>query len=195
MRTLVTVCLLAALALRTGEARAGAWRADLSNSSIVFSVRHLVINDVRGRFSRFTASFELEGDRPSMRSLRVAIEAAGLDTGHDGRDSHVRGSDFFDVEEHREIVFETSSVEPHGDELRATGLLHLHGVSRPVTIPLTLTEAIRDPWGNERRGVHATFTLDRRDWDMTWSETLDGGGLVVGAEVRVTASLELVSVR
>lgn len=192
MRTFLSLGLLASLLFSAASARAEPWHADTANSSVAFAVRHLLINDVRGRFARFTASLELDGDVPDVSSVRVAIDAASVDTGHDGRDSHLRGPDFFAADAHPEIVFEATTLEWRDGELLATGPLALHGVTREVTIPLTITAAVRDPWGNERRGVQAAFQLNRRDWDMTWSETLDGGGLVVGDDVRVTASLELV---
>jgi polyisoprenoid-binding protein YceI len=189
---LPVACLVTA-SLLPARTFAEEWRSDLSNSSISFSVRHLVINDVRGSFARFAVTLDLEPERDAgVSAVRIRIEPASVDTGHDGRDSHLRGPDFFDVGEHPEIAFEATRIERRGEDLLATGPLRLLGVTREVTIPFTVTQAVRDPWGNDRRGVRATFPLRRRDWGMTWSQTLDGGGLVVGDEVQVTANLEIV---
>ncbi len=191
MRTLTLLMLLSVVPLARPVA-ADTWRADPANSSISFSVRHLMINDVKGTFGAFETVLELDEESGVPERVEVTIEAQSLDTGHDGRDEHLRAPDFLDVQQFPRIRFEARRSGRDAGTMELTGPLTLHGVTKEVTIPLEISPSIRDPWGNERRGLVATLVVDRRDWGITWSEALDGGGLVVGNEVTVSAHLELV---
>jgi polyisoprenoid-binding protein YceI len=170
------------------------WTIDQAHSSVAFSVRHMMVSTVRGAFTKFSGAVATTGGDPAAAKVDVTIDAASIDTREANRDNHLRSTDFFDVPKFPTITFVSKSVEKTAGGLKVTGDLTLHGVTREVELEVTdLTEPIRDPWGNLRVGAHATTTVDRRDFGMTWNKALETGGVVVGVGVTITIDLELVT--
>ncbi|HET9293564.1 MAG TPA: YceI family protein [Gemmatimonadales bacterium] len=169
------------------------WSIDPTHSSIEFSVRHLGISTVRGRFRSFSGTVEVAPDgRPT--ALEARIDATSIDTGVEQRDAHLRSPDFFDTEQHPEILFRSTAVTAARDgKLRVTGDLSIKGQARPVSFEVELTAAMRDPWGNIRTAASATGLLDRRDWGLTWNQALEFGGWVVGDTIRFAIEVEAVA--
>jgi polyisoprenoid-binding protein YceI len=169
------------------------WSIDPTHSSIEFSVRHLGISTVRGRFRSFTGTVEVAPNgRPT--ALAARIDATSIDTGVEQRDAHLRSPDFFDSERHPEILFRSTAVTAARDgKLRVTGDLTIKGQARPVSFELELTAAMKDPWGNTRAAASATGLLDRRDWGLTWNQALEFGGWVVGDTIRFALEVEAVA--
>ncbi len=173
-----------------------AWAAtkfslDPSHTSVGFSIRHMLISTVRGSFSGIGGEIVYDPDDPTRSSVRVEIDAASIDTGNKDRDNHLKGPDFFDVENYPKIIFESTKVEKRGDNWVAYGKLTIKGVTREIAIPFRLNGPIKDPWGNLRIGVEAeTITLNRQDFGISWNQVLDAGGLAVGNEVSVYIAAE-----
>lgn len=189
---LVFAASLLALGAYAQEEKA-VWRHDPAHSSVGFSVRHMMVSNVRGEFAQFSVAVTTVGDKPETAQVEVSIQAASIDTRIADRDKHLRSPDFLDVEKYPTISFVSRKVEPAGDgKFRLTGGLTIKGVTKPVVLEGELSPVMKDPWGNLRVGVHATTTINRKDFGVSWHKVLDTGELVVGDEVRVILDVELV---
>jgi len=169
------------------------WTLDTSHSSIRFSVRHLVIAKVHGRFARWTGV--LTGDQavPTSWNLDVHIDASSIDTNEPKRDEHLRSADFLDVEHFPELTFRSRSVEKVGEKhLRVSGDLTIRGVTRPVVFDTELLGQAKDPWGNDRLGFEAKTSLERKDFGLVWNQVLESGGLAVADKVEIALEVEAV---
>ncbi len=184
-----------ALSLLTAPspARAAVWTIDSAHSTAAFSIRHMMISNVRGQFGHLEGTVEIEGDDPATARVDVSIDPASIDTGEPRRDAHLRSADFFDVAAHPTMGYASRRIEKVGDRYRVVGDLTMHGVTREVVLDVDeVTPPIRDQRGVLRRGVSASGTLDRKDFGLTWNRLLETGGVVVGDEVRLTIDLELI---
>jgi len=174
-------------------ANAVAYAIDPAHAAAHFRVRHLMVAHVRGELGQVTGEVVLDPADPSASRVEAVIDAAGIDTRNAERDAHLRSADFLDVASHPRVVFRSTSVRPAGDgRLQVTGDLTLHGVTRSVTLDVELSDEIKDPWGNAKRGVSATAKVNRKEFGITWNAAMDGGGLVVGEVVEVSIEAELV---
>ena len=169
------------------------WQIDPAHSAAHFSVRHLMISNVRGEFTKLSGSATIDMADPSKSKVDVTIDAASINTREPQRDEHLRSSDFFDVARFPSLTFRSTRVEAHGaDEFKVTGELTLHGVTREVVLDVEgPTPAIKDPWGNVRAGVTATAKINRKDFGLVWNAVTEAGCLVVGDEVKITIEAEL----
>ena len=171
---------------------AGTWDIDPVHSEVSFVVRHMVVSKVRGRFNEFTGTIVTAED-PLASSVEATIDAASIDTNQDQRDAHVRSADFLDVESHPSITFTSTALRANGDDWVLDGDLTIRGVTKPAVLEVTgLKPAIKDPWGLQRTAVSGTTKINRQDFGLTYSETLDNGGLVVGNEVEITLDVEMI---
>ena len=172
---------------------AGDYKIDPMHSVIGFAIRHLEINWVEGRFKDFTGTIRYDDADITRSAVEFTAKVESIDTGVEPRDKHLRTADFFEVEKYPEMTFKSTRVERKG---KMGGVLHgdltLKGVTRQVSLPFTITGAIKDPWGNTRFGVNAKTVINRRDYGITWGKPLDGGGLDVGNEVTINLQLEAV---
>lgn len=169
------------------------WTLDSTHSTIDFSVKHLGIATVRGRFRTFSASAETAADG-KLATVEATIDANSIDTGVEQRDQHLRSPDFFDVAKYPEIRFVSTGIKPNGSgESVVTGDLTLHGVTRPVTFTLEQGSVIKDPWGNKRIASTVTGKLSRKDWGLTWNQALELGGVMVSDEVKFTFEVQVVA--
>jgi polyisoprenoid-binding protein YceI len=170
---------------------AGTWTIDPVHSEVGFSVRHMMISKVRGKFSAFSGTIVV-GDDPLSSSVEASIEVASIDTGDDTRDNHLRSADFFDVEHHPNLVFRSTAVRPNGSDYQLDGELTIRGTTRPVTLDLELNGVGPDPWGGTRAGFSARTSISRKDFGMEFNIPIDGGGVVVGDKVDITLEIEAV---
>jgi polyisoprenoid-binding protein YceI len=168
---------------------------DPVHSSIGFSARHLVINSVKGKFTDFSGTLSYDEGDITKSSVNVTIKAASIDTGTAGRDKDLRSANFLDAEKFPELTFQSQRIEKKGDGYVAVGTLMMHGVSKEIALPFTITGKIKDPWGGTRMGIEAGITLDRRDYGMNYGKTVDGGGLVVGNDVKIEIAAEAVKAK
>lgn len=168
------------------------YEIDTTHSSIDFSIRHLVIAKVRGRFTKFRGTIELDAADLSKSTVSVEIEAASISTNEDKRDAHLRSADFFDVENYPLLTFTSKQVEVDGSDLRVTGALSIHGVTRDVVLLVESLGTAKDPYGNERIAFAAKTSIDRKVFGLHWNQLLDAGGFMVGDKVEIGLDVEAV---
>jgi len=166
------------------------YELDLAHSSVGFSAKHLVISNTKGQFKEFTGIIILDEKNISKSSVNVTIKTASISTDNERRDNHLKSADFLDVEKHPEITFKSKSVMKTDDGYRMVGNLTIHGVTKEVTIPFTLVGPV-EAMGT-RIGLEASLTIKRLDYGVSWSKTLDNGGLVVSNEVKITLEVEAI---
>lgn len=172
-------------------AKPGLWRIDPAHSGLEFSVRHLMVSRVRGRFPGISGTVLTDGTVQGTQ-VSVEVDATGVDTRNPDRDTHLRSADFFDTGLYPQITFVSSSVVAEGEnEFLVSGDLTIRNETRPVQIRVVHEGTTRDPWGSDRAGFSATFRIDRRDFGLTWNQALEAGGVMVSNEVDLTADLEL----
>ena len=190
-----TAIAVAAFALSAPKlAAASTWEIDSGHSVAAFSVRHLMVSNVRGELGKVTGTIHLDDKDISRSTVEATIDATTLSTRDDKRDQHLKGADFFDVGHHPKLTFKSKQVQPAGPgKLKVVGDLTLHGVTREVTLQVDGPAAeVKDPWGNTKSGVSATARINRKDFGMSWNKSLDAGGVAVADEVAVNIELELV---
>ncbi len=166
---------------------------DKAHSEATFQVRHLVTR-VRGRFTDFAGTIEADQENPSRSSVKVTIQTASIDTDQPDRDTHLRSADFFKVDEFPTLSFVSTSISPAGGNIyTVVGNLTICGVTKPVMVPVTFLGKATDPWGNQRAGFEAEFTINRKDFGLTWNAALETGGFLVGDEVRISVSFQAIA--
>jgi polyisoprenoid-binding protein YceI len=173
---------------------ASTWEIDPAHTSVQFSVRHLMISNVRGELRKVAGTVQADDQDPTRSVIEATIDPASIDTREAKRDEHLRSADFLDVEHYPTITFRSKKITKTADRrYKVVGDLTLHGVTREVTLDVDgPTPPMTDPRGNVRAGAQATTRIDRRDFGITWSKALDGGGVVVGNDLDVTIDVEAV---
>lgn len=172
---------------------AGAWSVDPVHSSVAFQVLNMGIVWVNGVFTEFSGTLESTTGELAGVKARGAVEVASLDTRSEQRDQHLRSAEFFDAENHPQITFKSTRIEPDGDGLRVVGELTIKGITREVQLHATVRGAVEDPWGSQRVGVEATGTLNRRDFDLNWDARTPSGAQLASDEVRLILHLGAVN--
>jgi polyisoprenoid-binding protein YceI len=164
---------------------AGTWSVDPIHSTVGFSVKHLGIATVRGKFEDFAGTLEIgEGDETAR--AYGTVQGVSINTGDSGRDDHLRSADFFGVEQNPELRFESTAIEHVDDEtFEITGDLTMNGVTKQIKLTAEVQGEETDPWGNERVALEVTGQLNRGDWDMTFNQALGSGNLLVGEKVKL----------
>jgi polyisoprenoid-binding protein YceI len=169
------------------------WNIDSAHTSVNFSVRHMMITNVRGQFDQISGTVEFNPERPAESSIDVRINAASINTREPQRDGHLKSPDFLDVENYPEISFKSRQIEVIDDTSgRVTGDLTIRGVARPVTLEVEYAGMSRSPWGTNVAGFTATTSINRKDWGLTWNVALETGGVLVGDSIKITIEIELV---
>ena len=168
------------------------WNFDHMHSGIDFTVRHLLVSKVRGRFNKWSGNLELDEENYANSSCEVEIDLASVDTHAAHRDTHFRSADFFDEEKFPSMTFKSTSVAEKGaHRLAVTGNLTLHGVTKKVVLDVEHPGVIaKDPWGKRRAGFTATATINRKDFGVSFNQVLDQGGLALSEEVAITLEIE-----
>lgn len=170
-----------------------AYKIDPTHATAQFKVRHLMVSNVRGELGEVTGEVAFDAADPARSRIEARIDATGIDTRNADRDAHLKSADFLDVAHHPAITFRSTQVRPGaGGAYEVDGELTIRGTTRPVTLAAEVSDEIRDPWGNAKRGVVATARLDRRAFGLTWNAVMESGGIVVGETVDVTIEAELV---
>jgi polyisoprenoid-binding protein YceI len=168
----------------------GSYSVDPSHSNVGFEVRHMGIATVRGRFGTFAGTIDATGDAPRLNGT---VEVATIDTGDANRDGHLKGPEFFDADAHPQIAFSATTNEVEaGGPLTLTGEITIKGITRPLELTGELAENGEDPWGHERIGLELTGSIDRREFDLKWNQTLPNGNLLVANEVKLVVSVSAV---
>jgi polyisoprenoid-binding protein YceI len=174
--------------------QAQTWTIDQAHSAAHFAVRHMMVSTVRGDMGKITGTVTFEPTQPSAGSIEASIDVAGIDTREPGRDTHLKSADFFDVANFPTMTFKSRKIDTAaGGGYKVVGDLTLRGVTKEVVLDAEpLRPAIKDQRGATRTGTTATTKINRQDFGVKWSRTLDGGGVVVSDEVSITIDVELV---
>lgn len=190
-RSIIVLTLILALIPASTTLAADKYTIDPAHCHIGFSVRHLVINNIRGRFTDYEGSIIYDEQDITRSSVEITIKAQSVNTDVQPRDEHLRTSEFFDVAKFPDITFKSTRVEKRGTGFAATGLFTMHGVAKEITIPFKINGK-NNFQGGTHLGVEGTVVIDRRDFGISWSATLDNGGLVVGNDVTIELNIEAV---
>lgn len=173
-------------------ANASTWEIDPVHTHAGFSVRHLMVSNVRGEFGAVAGTVEIDEADPAKSKVEATIDAGSIDTRDAKRDEHLRSADFLDVAKHPKITFKSTAVRKAGKGWKIVGDLTLHGVTREVVLATSgPTPEVKAPWGQIKRGLTATTRIRRKDFGVSWNQALDGGGVVLGEEVDITLEVEL----
>jgi polyisoprenoid-binding protein YceI len=170
---------------------AATYDIDPSHSEVGFSVRHMMVSKVRGRFSDVAGTVVIADD-PLASSVEVTIGTASIDTRDEKRDAHLRSGDFFDVERYPSLTYRSTKVIAAGGQWLVEGDLTLNGVTRNVPLTVSFEGGATDPWGGVRAGFSARAELDREDFGLSWNQTLETGGVIVGKKIFIELEIEAV---
>ena len=167
------------------------YQIDPVHSAAHFSVRHLMVSNVRGEFTKLSGSLAYDASNPANSSLEARVEVASISTREPQRDAHLKSPDFFDAEKFPELTFRSKQVVNEGDEWKVKGDLTIHGVTREVTLAVEgPTPEVKDPWGGYRIGATAETKIHRKDFGLIYNMALEAGGVVVGDEVKISIEIE-----
>jgi polyisoprenoid-binding protein YceI len=193
-RTLLLATAAAGLFIPLGAASGqSVYDIDPSHSAARFSVRHMMVSNVRGEFTKLSGSVAYDPANPAATKIDATINAASISTNEQKRDAHLNSPDFFDTAKYPAITFQSKRAWKADGVLQVQGALSMHGVTRDVVLRIEgPTPEMKDPWGNARIGATATTTVNRKDWGLTWNKALESGGLLVGEEVAITIDVEAV---
>lgn len=167
---------------------------DPSHSSAQFKVRHMMIANVKGEFTKVSGKVAFDPANPGASWIDVSIDTASINTREPQRDEHLKSADFFDAAKYPTMTFKSTSVTPSGkDSYEVAGNLTIRDVTHPVTLLVDgVTPEAKDPWGGLRRGATATASIHSKDFGLTWQMALEAGGVMVGDEIHITIDVELV---
>ncbi len=190
---LLAAALLPALAA-PAFAQSTVWEIDPAHSTVQFSVRHLMISNVRGEFGKITGTVRLDESDLARSAVEVTVDATTINTHEPQRDAHLRSGDFLNVANFPTMTFRSKRIAAVGSgKYKLTGDLTIRGVTREVTFDVEgPSAAIKDPWGNVRAAATATARINRKDFGVSWNAAMEAGGVVVGDEVNIAIDLELV---
>lgn len=166
---------------------------DPAHSSVQFSVRHMMISNVKGAFNGVKGTVLYDPDAPETGSVQVEIDASTINTLDTTRDTHLKSADFLDVAQFPAITFNSTRIEGTGDRLKIDGDLTIHGVTKPVTLEVEdITPEGKDPWGNTRIGTSAKTRIKRSDFGLSWNAALETGGFLVGDDLKLDFEVQLI---
>ncbi len=169
------------------------YEIDPTHSSVHFSVRHMMLSNVRGEFTKVSGTIKFDPENPASSSVDVTIDAASINTRDDQRDTHLKSGDFLDAEKFPSLTFHSKQIAPQSGGGKVTGDLTIHGVTREITLDVEgPTAEVKDPWGKQRMGASATTKISRKDFGLVWNAVLETGGVMVGDEVKITIDVEVV---
>ena len=191
---------MTATAIKTAPTNAAApgtvttWNLDPAHSGAEFKVKHMMISNVKGKFTGLSGVLKLDETDYTHSTVEASIPTASLSTGDDQRDGHVKSADFFDVEKFPAMTFKSTNIDSvGGGDYEVTGDLTIHGVTKSVILKVEdVSEPSRDPWGNHRIGLSGSTKINRKDFGLTWNSALETGGVLVGEEVTITLDIQFI---
>ena len=185
---------MTATAATTAPGTITTWNIDPAHSAAEFKVRHMMIANVKGKFSGLSGALKLDETDYTHSVVEASIPAASLKTGDDQRDGHLKSPDFFDVEKFPTITFKSTNIDSTGGpDYEVTGELTVHGVTKTVTLSVEdVSEPAKDPWGNHRIGLSGSTRINRKDFGLTWNSALESGGVLVGDEVTIMLDVQFI---
>ena len=174
-------------------ANADTWQIDPMHSNVEFTVRHMMISNVKGQFQKTSGTITVNGNDPATAKIDATIDASSIDTRVEKRDMHLKSPDFLDVAKYPTITFKSTKVEADGPgKLKVTGDLTLHGVTKPVVLEVETSGPPINVMGNMRAGASATTKINRSEFGLTWNKVLESGGVMVGDEVAISIDVEAI---
>ncbi|PLR96801.1 YceI family protein [Bacillus sp. T33-2] len=169
------------------------WAIDPTHSGVDFSIKHMMISNVKGSFNKFDASIEADPADLTTAAINVTVDAASVDTRNDDRDNHLRSGDFFDAEKYPSMTFNATNIVKKGeDEYEVTGDLTIRDVTKTETLTVTFEGQGKDPWGNEKVAFSGAGTFNRSDYGLVWNAALETGGVLVGDKVKISFEIQAV---
>ncbi len=169
------------------------WKIDNSHSDVHFTVRHMMITNVRGRFERFSGEVNFDEQDYENSSVKVQIEAASINTRDPQRDGHLKSPDFLNAEQYPYLTFVSKKVEMlDASNGKIYGDLTIRDVTRPVVLNVEFAGITRNPYGMTIAGFTAVTKINRKDWGLTWNVALESGGMLVGEEIKIEIELEII---
>jgi polyisoprenoid-binding protein YceI len=169
------------------------WQIDPAHSHIQFSIRHMMISKVRGSFEKFSGNITLNEANPVQTTVDIKVEIASVDTREPKRDAHLRSADFFDSEVYPYMLFKSKRVEVlDSNHAHLIGDLTIRDITREVVMDVEYEGKAKSPWGKTSVGFTGTTKINRKDWNLTWNQSLETGGVLVGDEVEISIELELI---
>ncbi|MBF0487787.1 MAG: YceI family protein [Nitrospirae bacterium] len=173
---------------------ADTWEIDPDHTTIGFSVRHMMVSNVKGLFGHFSGKAVIDDADMTKSSFSATIDTSSIDTKIAKRDTHLKSADFFDVTKFPDMTFVSKKVIPEGkDHMKVIGDLTIKGTTKEVTLEVDgPSAAMKDPWGNMRRGASAAAKINRKDFGLTWNKALETGGVLVGDDVTINLEVEMI---
>lgn len=169
----------------------GTWNVDPTHSGLNFSVKHLMVSKVRGKFRDFSGAITIAAD-PLQSSVVASAKVDSIDTGDENRDGHLKSGDFFDITANPTIDFRSTKIEAAGSDYRLLADLTIKGVTRSVEFDLEFEGVNTDPWGNTKAGFTASAEINRKDWGLEYNAVLETGGVLIGEKVRLELDIQAV---
>jgi polyisoprenoid-binding protein YceI len=171
------------------------WNVDPEHSTIEFRVAHMVVSKTTGHFTDYQGFIDMDAEAGTVKAIEATIKTASVNTNHEKRDAHLRNPDFFDVEKYPTMTYKMKSYKKTAEGYQAVGELTLRGTTKDITLTGNFNGVAKDPLGNLRAGFNAEGKLNRKDFGMVWSKTLDSGGLVVGDDVYIKLDVECIKAK
>lgn len=167
------------------------WVLDPAHSELTFKVKHLMIAHVKGEFKNF--SVDIDGKDIINSTVLATVDASSVYTNNEDRDNHLKSADFFDVENHKEIIFKSIAFHQKNDtEYDLKGILTIKGISKEVNLEAEFGGINKDPWGNEKAGFSIAGKINRKDWGLNWNAALEAGWVLVSEEVKISGEIQFV---
>ncbi len=169
------------------------WALDPTHSDLGFKIKHLMITNVTGQFTKFDVSATSEDDDFDSLEITAAIDVASINTNNEQRDVHLKTGDFFETEKYPQILFKSTGVNKvSDDELELTGNLTIKGIAKPIKLAVEYSGIIKDPYGQSKAGFSFTTKIHRKDWGVNFNAALETGGVMLGEDVKVNGEIQLI---
>lgn len=168
------------------------WNVDVAHSHVGFSVRHMMVTNVRGDFTGIEGNLQGDPKNLTEANIEFTIDTNTINTNNEDRDNHLRSADFFDVENYPKITFKSTDIKQVGeDEYDVKGDLTIKDTTKTTTFKVTRTGSGKNPWGVEVVGFEGEGKISREDFGLTWNQALETGGVLVGDEIKITIELQV----
>ncbi|MBP7167804.1 MAG: YceI family protein [Bacteroidia bacterium] len=168
------------------------WALDPTHSEVGFKVKHLMITNVSGSFSKFNAEVSSDDETFAKAAIVFSADIDSISTNNEQRDGHLKSPDFFDAANHPQLIIKADGLTGEGENRKMNGTLTMRGVTHPVAFNVDFGGVAKDPWGNTKAGFTLTGTINRKDFGLNWNAPTEAGGLLVSEDVRLHAEIQLV---
>ena len=186
-----SLALIALLVTPISAEEIASFSIDKAHSTIEFSVKHLGLSNTKGSFSDYDGTINWDSKGKSS-SVEGTVKINSVDTRNEKRDTHLKSPDFFDAQKFPEMTFKSKSIKKSGKAYTLVADLTIKNVTKTISIPLTVSNVVKDPWGSERISLNSTFKINRQDYGLNFNAVLDNGGLVVANDIAITLDLEAI---